>query len=433
MRKLIVFASEDLATSNIFPVLQLRTVDGPWLPRLKTFVCEKAGRALIPFISSFLSLKTTDIMVMFTEDPPAVVLASAIISFSALCPDLEYIILIGLPRDPVITDAVSELLLGCNQDTLRVLQVDSPLTEEAREVAYRLPRLSQLWAVIQGPTSLPTVALPNLRRIDVEYDHLDWLRGFRGGALEKLEEVLFLSKSEQVGDFLGAFESVALTTSIQNTLSTLKFYTRHSWNPNYSSLLSFKQLKELEIEFSCYDGCSSKIDDDTIASLAGTMPKLEVLRLGHAPCRTPTGATVNGLIDLACRCPNLSKLCIHFQAASLVEAATSAVTQSPTSGELPIRRKDCALVDLEVGEIPMSAGSALTVALILLHIFPHILKVKYVSREWKAVAETITDFRRIGTFVHHSSKAHSSYLMILSDGIPEDTINAGRPPEDGQA
>ena len=404
--------AEDPISVDVILVLQLRTVNDPLLPRLETFRCEEITKAFIPFVPLFPSQKTSKIVIGFAGDSPTVVVASTIARFSTLCPDLERVNLCNLPRDPIITEAVSEMLLGCNRGVLQALEVDSPLTEEAREVVYRLPRLSDLWEVIKGPTSLPTMVLPSLTTIDVEYDgHLNWLGGFRGATLEKLESVAFRTESNDAGDFLGAFESAVLTTTVQNTLSEFRFHTSRSWNPNYSALLSFNQLRKIEIWFSCIGGCVSRVDDDIIGSLARAMPKLEVLRLGGLPCKIPTGITVNGLIGLSSRCPRLSKLCIHLQAASFVEAATSATMSCPAEEPVNYRNEDCALTDLEVGETPIPARSGLTVALTLLQIFPRILNVKYTNGEWGTVAGTIKDFRRIGGFVHRSSKAHPSHLF----------------------
>ena len=215
--------------------------------------------------------------------------ASVINGFPTLCPDLVCVILKGIPGDPVIIDTVSEMLLACNRDFLQVFEADTPLTEEAREVVYQLPRLTDLWVVIKGTTSLPSVTLPNLITIYVEFEDLDRLRGFRGAKLNKLEWAAFHSNSDLSDDFLEEFERVALAASAQNTLSTFKYYTSRSWDPNYRSLLPFKQLKKLEIQFSCGGGCSSRVDDDIIINLGQAMPKLEVLRLGGAPCRTATG------------------------------------------------------------------------------------------------------------------------------------------------
>ena len=152
-------------------------------------------------------------------------------------------------------------------------------------------------------------------------------------------------------------------------------------------------------------------------SLARVMPKLEILQLGKRPCRTPGGATVNGLIGLTCCCPHLSKLCIHFQATSLVDAATSATASPPPDDEPVFLRKDCALTDLDVGEIPIPAGSGSTIALILLRIFPRIREVKsgHNTPEWKAVAQTIKKSRQIKAFVHRSSKTPIAYSVARND------------------
>ena len=327
-------------------VLQLRTTNDPWLSGLKTFECEDVTEEFVPFIPLFLSSKTIEIDIDFDEDTPAVVVASAITSFPKLCPDLESISLSNLPRDSVITEAVSEMLLTCNRDTLKMFRVLSPLTEAAREVVFRLPRLSQLRTVILGSISLPTVALPNLNAIDVEYDDdFGWLRGFRGGRLERLEAVTFRFrdkiKPEEIGDPLGTFQSVALAASAQNALSEIAFYTRQSWNPNYSALLSFHQLKKVEIQSSCVRDCSSRVDDDIITSLAQAMPKLETLRLGASPCGAPVGATVKGLISLARLCPHLSNLRVHFQTIGFAEVGShpASIQRSGGGGEGVVVRR----------------------------------------------------------------------------------------------
>jgi hypothetical protein len=396
MRRLKVDASGDLITPETFLALQSHAADKPFLPRLKSFECESASNALLPFIPLFLPPQITEVDIAFAEDTTVVAVASVINTLTTLCPDLECVIMSGLDRDPVIIDAASEMLLACNRDSLHVFEVDSPLTEKAREVVCRLPKLSRLWVAIKGHTLLPQVALPDLTGIDIEYDdHLDWLQGFRGATLGKLERVSFRSESEEIGDFLGAFAKVALTTSAQNTLSEFEFCTSQSWTPGYYSLLPFKQLKELDIEWSCYYGCSSTVDDDVITALAQAMPKLEVLRLGRVPCGTPTGATVHGLIVLASYCLNLSKLQIHFQGHTLVGTAAT----FPTTNEPVIPQEGCALTDLEAGDISIPAQSMMSVAQMLLQIFPHILNVEGSSQEWETVGEHIKDFRRAGALV----------------------------------
>ena len=291
MRKLTVDASvgsEDPVTPDILFVLQLRASNEPLFPKLEFLKCENATEAFIPFIPSFLSHKTTsiDIELDLDDDLPTAMVAFMITRLSKLCPDLRRIALNPLPRDPVITEAVSELLLTCNHSLLQ-FRADSPLTEEARQVAFQHPKLSEVSVVIQGHTQIPPVTLPNISLISLEYDdHLDWLQNFRGAILGRLEKVFFSSESEQIGDLLGKFKTVALTTSAPTTLLTFIFETSQSWDPDYRSLLPLTQLKNLDIEFSCFDHCSSRVDDHIIIDLAQAMPKLEILRLGDAPCET---------------------------------------------------------------------------------------------------------------------------------------------------
>ena len=90
-------------------------------------------------------------------------------------------------------------------------------------------------------------------------------------------------------------------------------------------------------------------DDGIVSTLAQAMPKLETLKLGGGPCATVTGATVNGLIDLASRCPDLFELRIHFQAGTLVDVATSVVTTPSPDDDPDVQLEGCALTELEVG------------------------------------------------------------------------------------
>ena len=81
------------------------------------------------------------------------------------------------------------------------------------------------------------------------------------------------------------------------------------------------------------------------------------------------------------------------------------------------------MTEIEVGEIPIPVGSGMTIALILLQIFPNILYLTYTNPEWKTVAGTIINFRRIGAFVHHTGEPHYSRLTIHGDILPGGSIN----------
>lgn len=392
MRNLDTSTSKDPVIWDMLPALQSHPINLPLLPRLKTFKCKEATEQLIPFISAFLSPETIEISINFGGSytkSPAVEIAGMITRLPTLCPKLESIALRNLPRDPFITGAVSEMLLACNRGSLRDFFVDSSLTKEAREVVCQLPKLSELYAIIKGHTPLPLAALPNLTAIEIEYDgNLDWLEGFRGATFGKLEEVFFHTESEQIGDFLGKFGSVALTTSAPNTLVVFGFYTTQCWNPTYLSLLPFRRLEQLEIESSCAGGCASNANDDVVIALAQAMPKLEILKLGGRPCRKSTGATINGLVALASLCPHLLELRAHIQPDTLIDAAATVVTRPP-DGERVVQRKDCALMILDIGAPHVASESAPAIASTLLKIFPHIFQIKYTSWGWFRVEKAI--------------------------------------------
>ena len=345
--------------------------------------------------------------------------ASTIARLSTLCPDIQSLVIFPLPRHQVITEAASELLLGCNRDTLQLFLVDSPLTEAARGILYKLTKLREVLTTIQGPTVLPRVALPDLTAICVWWDSTyDWLQGFRGATIGKLKTVIVgpISESAQIDKFLEEFQSVALSTSSQDTLSKFDFYTSQSWIPDYTSLFGFKQMTQLRIEFSCHDGCPSTVDDDIITGLAQAMPKLEILRLGGAPCSALTGVTLKGLVALACHCVQLSELCVHLEAGKLAEAATSTELPRPSENAAIIPRTNCALRNLQVGKAPIQRQVTSAVALTLLQVFPKILNVEYIDPQWENVAETIKLFKRIGGHVDRTSKApllHLKYALVM--------------------
>jgi len=431
MRELKLDVSEEPIPLGVLSTLQPRTLNEPLLPNLKDFEVKETPADLIPFVPLFLSHKTTRIEIRFATVPPPATVASMIINFPKLCPYMQKICLHPLPDDATIVRAASEMLLTCNLDTLRYLFVDSALTKEATQVAHQLHNLSGLWLYFLEPTPLPVISLPDLTELDVEYYHdHDWLQAFHRARLSKLKEVTFHARCDQVGNFLEAFE-IALASSA-STLSEFGFYTWHSWNPNYHSLLSFKQLVELIIQFSCGGSCSSSLDDETITTLTQAMPKLETLQLGNTPCRTPNNVTIQGLIALAHHCPCLLKLCIHFQTESSAAALTDEVTPVISPGESHLSRNDCMLATLEVGRIPLSQQSRLPVFLTLLRIFPRLLLIEYANREWKWVADTARLSGKINSLVHRSGKTPSSALVSYSDAPIVSGLDAGNPPNGGQ-
>ena len=271
--------------------------------------------------------------------------------------------------------------------------MDSPLTEEASEVLYKLPNLRGLSVVIEKGTRLPPASLPNLTDLTIRCeDEDDWPRLFHGATLGKLEDINFYLESEQIGDFLGAFERAAVSLSVQNTLSKFYVFAQSSWNSNYSSLLPFTQLAFLEVEIPCDGGCSSTVDDDIIISLSRAMPKLEILTLGSTPCGQSTGGvTTKGLLALAHHCPKLSSLCVHLRVASLCEPP-GIPGLVPGAGSAA-SRTDCALEELIVGKTPVPEGSAMMIALTLLRIFPWLSWIVFRDEGWEEVENAINRSR----------------------------------------
>ena len=383
MRKLYVDCDQ---YSEVLSVLQICAAGKPLFSNLEFVRLWSLTRGSIPSIPLFLSPRTTSICIEF-DTPPILkaLVASTIAAFPMLCPNLQRISFWSLPRDPMIVAAVSGMFLAGNWNTLRYLNMNSPLTKEDYQVIFKLPNLCELLLDIEGDTSLPSVVLPNLTDLTIRYDHdHGWLQGFRGATLGKLDSISFSSESESVGDFFEAFKQVALTTSIPETLSTLKFYTFRPWNPSYRSLLPFTQLKELMVDFFCEGGCSSTINDDVITDIARAMPRLEALLFGY-PCQTPTGITAKGLTALAYYCPRLSTLRVHFQVSSLDPQGIP----GDTPGGGPTIPADCALTELDVGEIPLPIESVSVVALALLRIFPRIDDIDSCDGEWEKVMDAI--------------------------------------------
>jgi hypothetical protein len=150
MRSLKVNASKDLLAPDVFSTLQLRTGNDPLLPRLDGFECDDTTEAFAPLIPIFLPPKVVVINIRFAANVPVVTIASIIVRLPILCTEVRSLYIWSLPRNAVITEAVSEMVLACNPKTLRAFLVFSPLTEEARKVLHQLPNLRHLGTVMGG-------------------------------------------------------------------------------------------------------------------------------------------------------------------------------------------------------------------------------------------------------------------------------------------
>ena len=359
--------------------MQPYTFNEPLLPNLKTLDLWGIKESFVPFIPSFLSPRIASISLGFDVPwVPKSVIAPVIANLPTLCPNLRDISLPALPRAPVITAAVSDMVSSTNRNALRDFHVDSPLTEEAIEIIYKSQNLRRLTVVIEKGTPIPSASLPNLTHLQTECeDGDDELQLLHRATFGKLESVYFNIGSKPIDDFLETFKAAALSSSIQDTLLEFGFITDWPWDQNYSSLLPFIWLEDLNIVFPC-DGDCSGVDDGIVIDLSQAMPNLQYLGLGEPPCPQFTGGvTAKGLVALAYNCPNLFSLRVHFQVTSLtdppvgLEVARDAGYSTSWTG--------CALTELKVGEMLVPEESASIVAFTLLRIFPRIEIIKYLD------------------------------------------------------
>ena len=211
--------------------MQLHAVNEPFFPNLTTLDLWNIWQPLIPFIPLLLSPSITSICLgSFASHLPGPVVASLIANLPTPCPNLQDITLRHLPRDPMITAAVSKMVFSINQSTLREFHINSSLTKEASEVVYKLQNLRGLSVVIKKGASISSALLPNLIRLQIEFeDGSDGLQFCREVKFGKLESVDFYIQSGRTGDFLEAFTGAALSPSVQNTLSAIRLLTDWSW------------------------------------------------------------------------------------------------------------------------------------------------------------------------------------------------------------
>lgn len=145
MRKLTEFDSLNGVTPEVCFVLQHFSFNGPLLPNLKTLEFLSTTAEFAPFIPLFVSPGTIDIGITFeTHGLSNVLVASTINTFSTRCPSLQHIALHCPPRDPMITKAVSGLLLTINRNTLQTSYLMNVLKNFGPEtIPFKTSRLLQ--------------------------------------------------------------------------------------------------------------------------------------------------------------------------------------------------------------------------------------------------------------------------------------------------
>ena len=188
----------DKLSSEVFSALQICAIVEPLFPNMRSLDLRPSTRESISFIPLFLSPRITVISIRgFGDEPSTTMIASMIASLPTLCPNLQEITLYSLPRDPLVTTALSGMLLASNRNALRCFCVDSPLTEAALQVVYTLPNLRNLSVVIED-SSLPSVVLPKLTHLAVKRHDGDWSWGFHGAIFGRLGAIVFFPPLQSI-------------------------------------------------------------------------------------------------------------------------------------------------------------------------------------------------------------------------------------------
>ena len=144
----------------------------------------------------------------------------------------------------------------------------------------------------------------------------------------------------------------------------------------------------------------------------GRCPSWRSSNSASVPVQPQLGVTTKGLTALSCYCPNLSSLCIHFQAATL---GLSEVPRAAPQNRPSAFREECALTHLIVGNIHLPEESALLAAQVLLRVFPRLNHIGYFDQSWKKVVDT---FAISGRLVDRLGKKPSFTTPLSSIDIP---------------
>jgi hypothetical protein len=167
-------------------------------------------------------------------------------------------------------------------------------------------------------------------------------------------------------------------------------------------LLVFDNLTKLDFTLAC----SLSFDDQDIATMAASWPKLQHLQLGSPlGWGQPSGITLRGILALVKACPELEHLGLTLDASSLPYRTASELELDTE----PLNAKICArtssvntkITYLQVGD--SSIEDARAVADFLYPIFPN---VRGIGGVWL--------YLRAGSFTHQERECHSLWQDVAS-------------------
>jgi hypothetical protein len=359
-----------------------------------------------------------------------------VLALKALAPaynSLADIHIIGsLIHDPLITDAVSTLLLKCNPGKLRRFYVRTALSNEAFIHATQLPNL-EVFFIKTGlgnetelGVPLPTSTFPSLESLEI--DATDTTRPPLLRTIADIQSKTFRRLKlefpvQEWGTFFPAMLVAIQHSGSYQTLTKFSITPDGRFNVDTAfirPLLFLTQLTDLDIEIHCGRQCPFKLSDQDIEELVKALPKLESLCLGSNPCSRPANNTIRTLVSIATHCKHLFELVIHTN----VEAVIDGVSQhggrggSHTSGDPLSTFVECPIRSIIFGPcfIPDEGRGAIVFAITLLRLFPRLseLGVYPPTLEsyplWETVEELITTCGRIGASITDVGKCAVSFF-----------------------
>ncbi|KAF9790613.1 hypothetical protein BJ322DRAFT_401547 [Thelephora terrestris] len=274
-----------------------------------------------------------------------------------------------LTKEIGLTEEISAFILGCGE-SLREFHSNLVLSTEAVTHLTNLPNLRE-WTTKQKPPKVtalahngipggPASVFPSLKSLQLRgHESLGWLSLFDARENRSTPWTV-------VGNNLSHLVHDHSTLAIDSTL--------------LSRVLPLANLVEITLRMRCMTpsgpGCASRFSDQDLEHLAIALPKLEVLRLGEAPCGANTcPTTILSLFLLSIHCANLRILSVHFGTANIA-ADVMAMVDYVRSHDLH-RRPKCALDVLVAGNqvVPLDDCEFALVSMAISAIFPSLARI----------------------------------------------------------
>ena len=282
-----------------------------------------------------------------------------------------------------LTEEISTFILRSGE-SLREFHSNLVLSPEAVIHLWNLPNL-HAWTTEQIPppiTALIHDAIPD--------GHTSLLPSLRSLQLRDEAALEWLSLFDTTNN------SYPPQSLVADNLSHLLY--AHSTLVADSTLLSkfipLINLVEITAGLQCMQrgaGCASRFSDQDVEHLALALPKLEVLKLGEAPCSDNTcPTTILSLLFLSIHCASLRLLSVHFRTTNMAMDVMAMVDYYAHSHDLHQRPK-CALGVLVAGNQipPLEDYEFALVSMGISTIFPSLTRIQG-SHDWGKLERLVT-------------------------------------------